>query len=848
MTAARAHDPQLSHRKPIHSEKPNPKADKPMKNRISLDGVWKIRWNDTERGDRLEHMLDGTAALDRAWPAQVPGSVHETLLEHGVIEDPNLEANVLRCRWVEEMKWCYHRTFRMPKLARGERAWLTFECLDLAAAIYLNGKLVGRHANAFYPCRVEVTADLAAGENTLIVQVESGLFHAMHRSADGLMHTENTQLTKRPWLRKTQSEHGWDWSPRLLNVGIPGHVWLETARSSRWDDCVVLSELADDLVSGKVTARVFAENLGETPLKTSLTVKVAGHSVSQDVTLKPGMNRLELTVPVAKPKLWWPVGHGAQNRYTVQVELKDVGSRTKRVGFRHVRVSQEKHPETGRYFIVEVNRKPIFCKGGNFVPADLILSRIDRKRYKALIALALESNFNLLRVWGGGLYESEDFYDLCDQHGILVWQEFIFACAKYPTTDAAFLADVKREATYQVRRLAHRPSLVIWCGNNEMECGNYDWGYDQGVAFPDYALFHMVLPRILAAEDGTRYYQPSSPFSPGNVAENPGADHIGDQHPWGVGFSKTDFRKYRDMISRFPNEGGILGPNSLPTVRACTDRVGSFAWELHDNSVTYWHWMPCYTPDKMIANWTGRPISGMTIEDYVYWGGLIQGAALGEYIRNFRRRMFSSSAAIFWMYNDVWPCTRSWTTVDYYLRRTPAFWPVKRAMAPLTVAIIREGGKVRIYGINEGPATTATLRFGLMALNGSYPLDQTTAVTLPANASTPVAEWNAARWDKLGEKSHIAFAVLNMDGREVARDTLILPLFREMKWPKARVNVRLAGGKAVFTSRTFAWRVCLDLDGERALPDNFFDVFPGIPTVLDWPAHLGKPKILRIGN
>lgn len=814
--------------------------------RIELDGVWQLRWNDSERGDRLAHILDGTAAFDRAWAARVPGSVHETLLEHGVIADPNTGANVLSCRWVEETLWYYRRTFRAPKLAKGERAWIHFECLDLAAGIYLNGAKVGSHANAFYPCRAEVTGQLAAGENTLVVEVESGLFHAMHRSADGYNVSTGNQLTKRPWLRKTQSEHGWDWSPRLLNVGIPGHVWLETAKAARWDGCVVLGELADDLASGKVTARVFVEGLEARPRKTTLTVTVAGRTHSQPVTIRPGANRLELAVAVARPKLWWPVGHGAQPRYPVQVELKGVGCATRKVGFRHVRVNQEEHPEQGRYFIVEVNRKPIFCKGGNFVPADLIRSRIDRRRYATLIDRALESNFNLLRVWGGGLYESDDFYELCDARGILVWQEFIYACAKYPTTDEAFLADVKREAVHQIRRLAHHPSLVIWCGNNEMECGNYNWGYDKGVAFPDYSLFHMVLPRLLKEEDGTRYYQPSSPFSPN--LEEPGADHVGDQHPWGIGFSKTDFRKYRDMISRFPNEGGILGPNALPTVRACTDRVGSFAWELHDNSVTYWHWMPPYGPDQMLADWTGRPLASLSLEDYVYWGGVVQGAALGEYIRNFRRRMFSSAAAIFWMYNDVWPCTRSWTTVDYYLRRTPAFWPVKRAMAPVTVAVTREGDTVRVHGINEGAEVTGTLRFGLMALAGAYPVNHEQAVTLPANASTVVAEFDARRWDRLGVKTHVAFAVLTVAGREVARDTLILPLFREMKWPAARVRVRLADGKAIFTSRTFAWRVCLDLDGERALPDNFFDVYPGIPTVLDWPRELGAPKVLRIGN
>jgi beta-mannosidase len=426
---------------------------------------------------------------------------------------------------------------------------------------------------------------------------------------------------------------------------------------------------------------------------------------------------------------------------------------------------------------------------------------------------------------------------------VLVWQEFIYACAKYPTTDEAFLADVKREATHQIRRLAHHPSLVIWCGNNEMQWGNYIWGYERGVAHPDYALFHLVLPRLLQQEDGTRYYQPSSPYSPDLV--DPNADHMGDQHPWSIGFGDTDFRKFRDMICRFPNEGGILGPTALPTVRACAKQVGDFGWELHDNSVSYWDVSPAYSPDQMIANWTGKSVKEMSLEDYVYWGGVVQGVGLAEYVKNFRRRMFDSAAAIFWMYNDVWPCSRSWTTVDYYLRRTPAFWPVKRAMAPVTVAVTREKNKIRIYGINEGAPVTGNLRFGVMALAGKYPVNNTKTVTLPANASTPIAEFAAGNWNP---KTHVAFAVLTVAGKEVARDALILPLFREMKWPKARVNVRFKDGKAIFTSNTFAWRVCLDLNGERGLSDNFFDIYPGIPTVLDWPRRFGMPKVLRMGS
>ncbi|NLF38190.1 hypothetical protein GX586_02005 [bacterium] len=367
---------------------------------------------------------------------------------------------------------------------------------------------------------------------------------------------------------------------------------------------------------------------------------------------------------------------------------------------------------------------------------------------------------------------------------------------------------------------------------------------------PDYALFHRTIPLLLNEEDGTRFYQPSSPFSPDHL--HPNDDFRGDQHPWTIGFADCDFRKYRDMPCRFSDEGGILGPTSLKTVNACLPdsmrRIGSFAWEYHDNSVSYWGGARPH-PDAMLDLWLGKRIEDMTIDDYVYWGGVVQGAGLAEYVRNFRRRMFDSAAAVFWMYNDCWPAVRSWTIVDYYLRRTPAFWPVKRAFAPVTVAVTREGDTVRVFGINDtSSACAGELRYGIMALKGRYPLDKTVRTSLKPNASTLLAELSAVQWDKLGDRSHVAFALLSDGGREIARDCLILPLFKEMQWPKARVKVTVRDGKAVFTSDAFAWRVCLDLDGEKALPDNFFDVYPGMPTVLAWPKKLGTPRVLRVGN
>jgi beta-mannosidase len=738
-----------------------------------------------------------------------------------------------------------------------------------------------------------VTDKVRSGENVLLVGVEAGLFHASERPSEGYGMHFDCKLTKRVWLRQVQSSFEWDWSTRFLNVGITGGVALEVASGVRHgvDRLVVLAGVSDDLQHGHVTARVFAQGLADGPQAARLVVEVEGPDltglrdqsglrdrdvsrVEVPVTLQPGENRLEATLDVSNPALWWPVGHGAQPRYTVRATLEVGGAivaeDNRKIGFRRVRVNQDPHPapQGGYYFVIEINNKLIFCKGGNLVPEDMIPARLDRARYESLVDRALEANCNLLRVWGGGVYESDDLYDICDERGVMMWQEFIFACAKYPTTDPAFLADVKREARHQVRRLAHHPSLIVWCGNNEMEEANYHWGYEQGVAHPDYALFHMVLPIILKEEDNTRYYQPSSPYSPDH--ESPRRADMGDQHPWAIGGGNTEFHDYRALISRFPNEGGILGPTALPTVLACLpegqrdpdapafpqsykagggapgEALRALAWDTHENASTFGG--ESSSMNQMIEKWVGRPIERMTVADLVYWGGVVQGMGLHEYIRNFRRRMFSSASAIFWMYNDCWPCIRSWTIVDYYLRRTPSFHPVRRAFAPLAVFLAVEDGKVKVFGVNEGPEWRGDLRCGLLALAGGYPIDITQNVTLPANASTLLAELEIAEWERLGQTTHIPFALLINQGRTLAQDVYFPTYYKEMQWPKAEVRVRREGGKAIFESDAFAWRVCLDLDGEQELPDNFFDVLPGIPTGLDWPNWLGAPRVLKVGS
>lgn len=828
-----------------------------MKKTICLDGRWRVRFSDYQRGRPEYAERDDPVDEARYLDATVPGAVHIDLMRAGLIQDPRIGTNVLAARWVEEQIWSYRKLFDAPEPASvGMRAWLVFESIEGVGRVVLNGRTIAEHANSFLPLRIEVTGMLRARGNVLTVHVESGLWHVADKPGASWFHhnAKDQTLHKRHWLRKVQSQHSWDWAPRLMNVGL-GSVRLDfTHDPIRLERLIAISRLDDDLSRGAVEVRAWIENLTDGPIEVELSAAVdaASAPMTSRLTIPPGLHRIDTLIPVDAPALWWPIGHGAQTLYDVRAAVRagecTIEAPTRRVGFRHIRIDQSPHSAGGRWFVLQINHRSIFCKGGNLVPADIILADIDRSRYETLVDRAIEANFNMLRVWGGGLYEHDDFYDLCDERGILVWQEFIYACSKYPLQDKAFRESAIAEARHQLRRLAHHASLVIWCGNNENDVAVADnWaGMADTPVASDFEFFHQTLPRLCRDEDGTRFYQPSSPFSP-DLA-HPNDPLRGDQHPWQVGIHNMDFRDYRKLPCRFPNEGGFLGPTSLPTMLECLPEgqrfIQSFAWQLHDNSVD--SWVEPSGVDAMTQLWLGIDCRSLSIEQYAYWGGLIQAEGLREYIDNFRRRMFDSAAAVFWMYNDVWPAVRSWTVVDYALRRTPSFHPVRRAFAPISVVLAEQEDAIVVFGINDTPhEQTLELRYGVFRFSGTYPVDERLSVVLPGNASTELARLPRST---LASPTEMAgFAELRRDGNVVARNRLILPLYREIDWPVATIDARVENGEAVFSCDVFALQVCIDLDGAGAVSDNFFDIFPGTATRIPWPAP-ETPVVRFVGN
>jgi beta-mannosidase len=839
-----------------------------MVGRTSLDGTWLLKGTDGRRGEISSYCVEDVD--ERSFiEAQVPGEVHLDLVRQGRIADPRTGTNALDARWVEEQYWIYRRTFEPPAEAlQARRVWLVFNELDLMAEIYVNDTRVGSHANTFYPCRIDITGMLRSGQNQVSVAIESGLYAAGERPASGYTPgNADSLLHKRMWLRKPQYQFGWDWNPRLVNVGISGSVYLEWTDTARIDQLTVYPVLSEDHSAATIVTRIHIENVLETSLEATLQVHMSGPgsaSRRMQVTLPPDISTQEVSLSIQQPALWWPRPYGEQPLYDVSAQLviesSPVDDRSCRTGIRSISIDRSPHPVKGEYFCLVVNGQRIFAKGGNWVPADMLMADVDHDRYRKLVDEALVANFNTLRVWGGGRYLDYDLLSLCDEAGLLVWHDCIFACAQYPASDPAFLNSVRSEIRYVARELSPHPSLAVWCGNNEIEWGAWSWGYDTIHAHPDYALYHMEIPRILGAEDPSRPYWPSSPYSPDH--RHPNDATVGDQHPWHVSLfgDLENFWAYRDDVSRFPNEGGALGASSIATLEQFLPETERYylspSWDYHDNELACGpNPRAADAPGRKSINeewfraWLGIQPAEMSLPDYAYYSGALQAEALVEYINNYRRRMFSTASAIFWMYNDSWPVTHGWTIVDYYYRRKLAFHPVRRAFEPVQIVPAIDGEHVSIYGVNDLPVPwKGTVRYGLFCFDGEKGREDEISAEFAPNASTLVAQFPLEDWRCEGVARAGAFAALWEQGVCIRQNRLLLARYKDVQWTPPEIRVTRRGDRAVFSSPAFVWGVCLDPSGEQGLADDVFDLLPGIEWTVPWDVARELPRVAYTGN
>lgn len=820
---------------------------------VSLDGVWRLGWFDGYHGDHGSKER-GPEAHARWVEAVVPGEVHQTLVAAGILAPIEKGAGALAARWVEEVQWYFVREFEIDGEFLERHGELVFDRLELDAQVYLNGERVGVHRTAFRPLRIDVTGKLKTA-NTLRIELDSGLFGVADLPSREYRHSLNQALHKRHWLRTIQSQFQWDNTPRLVNVGITESVRLEfRALPIRLAAVVPLVTLSEDHTVGRINCRLMIEAGEAATVNARIAVPELQLVAEAKLQVPPGESRHEIELIANDPELWWPRGLGTQKLYRLTVDLTAgngaVASEERDIGFRTIVVDQSP-VEDGRLFKLVVNGTPVFARGSNWVPISLTPHPVDRVLVELHLDRAEEANFNFIRVWGGGDYESDAFYEGCDRRGILVWQEFIFACSRYPTNDPAFRAEIVQEARYQMRRLASHACLALWCGNNEIawigDRGRLIWGEDPPTPAEvreDHRYFEKDLPILASEEDPTRYYHPTSPWSPADSDVN--ARLEGDQHPWHVGFSNVNFLDYREMDARFPNEGGLLGPPSLASVLDALPEgqryYDSFCWKLHDNRFAIE--FPDRPLDRLLKEWTGKHPNDLTMEEFTYWAGLMQGEALTEYTNNYRWRSATNGASVFWMFNDVWPTVRSWGIVDYRSRRNPSFHAVRRAFEPVRPIVVADPGGATVYVVNDGPsAVQVELEWGTVAIRGGSPTNRRTLTIAPGPAT--VVERIDAHG---GDPAYAAVAILRGAGGElIASSRLLAGPFVSIPWPEARISITRNADSITLISPDYVLGVCLDLVGDRYLTDNFFDLFPNTPHTVGFEGA-EAPTVLHVGN
>lgn len=628
--------------------------------------------------------VDGGAAhpppaVRAAVPAAVPGCVHTDLLAAGLIPDPYLDDNETRLTWIGRTAWRYETVFDWSPTGH-ERTDLVCEGLDTVALIELNGQRIGETANMHRSYRFDVAGALREGENRLSVTFDSPYAYAEQVRAE-LGDRPGAYAEPYPFIRKMACNFGWDWGPTLVTSGIWRPIGLHAWSGVRIADVRPLVSLHD------ATARVDVHVKVDGGAAAEVTASLG--EVSGQARIPAGRTDAVITLEVPDPALWWPRGHGDQPLHELVVTAGDDVWR-RDIGLREVRLRTDDGA-----FTLAVNGVDVFLRGVNWIPDDCFPTRVGRDRYAARLAQACEAGVNLVRVWGGGLYESEDFYDLCDRLGLMVWQDFPFACAAYPEEDPIG-AEVAAEAREQVTRLTPHPSLVLWCGNNENIQGHAEWGWRERLQDRSWgAGFYLeTLPRIVAELDPTRPYWPGSPYS-GSADLPPNDPARGTMHIWDV-WNERDYTAYRDYRPRLAAEFGFQAPAAYATVRRA---VGDDPL-LPDSPGMLHHQKAADGDLKLAAGLKPHFPVPETFDDWHYLTQVNQARAIRLGVEHFRSLWPYCAGSVVWQLNDCWPVT-SWSAVDGDGRRKPLFHALRRAYADRLLTVQPRDGGLVLAAVND---------------------------------------------------------------------------------------------------------------------------------------------------
>ncbi|WP_430973127.1 beta-mannosidase [Sunxiuqinia rutila] len=803
-------------------------------------------------------------------PATVPGSVHTDLLANGKIEDPFYRLNERDVQWIDKLDWDYKTSFTVDKtLLRKDRIALDFKGLDTYAQVFVNGQQVIATDNMFREYLVDIKPYLEEGENTLLITFLSPIKEGIKKyDANGfvIMVSDNdlaeigeVEGGKKvsAYVRKAPYHFGWDWGPRLVPSGIWRPIHLKAWDEARIENLqVVQHEVQDDLAKFSAIIEVDSETEKPATYRVEVDGQKAGSVV---VNLQKGVHTYSVDFEIENPKLWWTNGLGEQPLYTITANLTvndRTTQKTDRIGIRTLELVRDQD-EDGTSFYFKLNGVPVFMKGANYIPNDVFVARVSDEQYRKVVNTAKTSNMNMLRVWGGGIYENDIFYDLCDEAGILVWQDFMFACSMYPG-DEAFLNNVKEEAIDNIKRLRNHPSIALWCGNNEILAAWYGWGWKRDEEAKSQAnadkmwkayeeIFHKILPDAVEAFDASRSYWASSPSSGTGVP----ADLVnGDEHYWGVWWGKEPFQTYATHIARFMSEYGFQSFPEFKSVKQyalpedydiVSEVMNSHQRSSIGNKTIEYYMLQDYDQPK-------------DFESFLYVNHVLQAEGIKFAVEGHRRAMPFCMGSLYWQINDCWPVA-SWSSTDYYQRWKALQYFVKKGFESVLVSPYIDENFLKVGIVNdELREINAQLNLRMVNFDGEVVWEKAVLADVPANSSASYFDVN--RYDFLRDKDsyrQVLVAEVIEGGKVIASNVFYFRPVKEMKLPTPEVTYEIVPAEGGYTISVKTDKLAKNLfmtigDEEGFFSDNYFDLLPDETAEITLSTSVSEEKLREVFN
>ncbi|MCE5234870.1 MAG: glycoside hydrolase family 2 protein [Eubacteriales bacterium] len=781
----------------------------------TLNGAWTLRRSGAE--ERVA--------------AMVPGSVYADLQNAGRMDDPFWRDNETDALALMENDYIYARAFKADgPLLSCTRVLLRCEGLDTLAAVSVNGKSVGKADNMHRIWEWDVKPLLREGENEIEIAFSSPTRYIREAYKESRADGTSDAMEGFPLLRKAHCMFGWDWGPRLPDMGIWRDVSLVGVEAARISGVHVRQAHENGAV------RLNIRTLVEREADTALEVRVSVTAPDGKVFSSSGENA---DLSIESPMLWWPNGLGAQPLYAVRAELYEGGHTLdaweRRVGLRMLTVHTEKD-EWGERFCHRVNGLDVFAMGADYIPEDNILARVSPERTRRLLKDAADAHFNTVRVWGGGYYPDDFFYDICDELGLLVWQDFMFACAVYNLTEP-FEQSIRAEIADNVRRLRHHASLALWCGNNEMEqfVAEGRWVSSPRQKADYIKMYEYIFPNILKAEDPDTFYWPASPSSGGSF-DAPNDPDRGDVHYWQVWHGGLPFTDYRNHLFRYVSEFGFQSFPCMKTIESFTlpeDRnVFSYVMEKHQRNAS--------ANGKIVGYLSQMYLYPHDLDTLAYASQLLQAQAMQYGVEHWRRNRGRCMGAVIWQLNDCWPVA-SWSSIDYYGRWKALHYYEKRFFAPVLLSCHEEGvlsqntnlnaepfalkKSARLNVSNETPSPFKGLvRWSLRRPDASVIREGTYSVSVPAMSALWLDEQDFSAEDTYG--CYLSYA-LGQNGVPLSAGSVLFCQPKHFRFLDPKLTARVEGGEIVVAAAAYARSVELMCEGDVVLEDNYFDMDAG---------------------